>query len=104
MIDPSPIPRYDLARLHQSKALVLFGAGREKKIYAVPPYTRADPLAFEDIPFRTENFDDERGQRRCCSRCGSQTSFLDEIPDAAHGKTWQCSDTDYCNSILDMRA
>lgn len=33
VIDPSPIPRYDVPRLHQSRALVLLGAGREKKIY-----------------------------------------------------------------------
>lgn len=104
VIDPSPIPRYDLARLHRSKALVLLGAGREKKIYAVPPYTTAEPLVFEDIPFRTENFDDEHGQRRRCARCGSCTSFLDELPGAADGKSWQCSDTDYCNSQMEPRA
>lgn len=28
---PSPIPRFDNAKLHQSEALILFGAGREKK-------------------------------------------------------------------------
>jgi alpha-D-ribose 1-methylphosphonate 5-phosphate C-P lyase len=30
VIDPSPIPRWDVPRLHQSKALTLLGAGREK--------------------------------------------------------------------------
>ena len=54
VIDPSPIPRWDVPKLHQSKALVLLGAGREKKIYAVPPYTDAEPLAFDDMPFRVE--------------------------------------------------
>ena len=29
---PSPIPRYDNPKMHQSEALILLGAGREKKI------------------------------------------------------------------------
>lgn len=100
VIDPSPIPRYDVPQLHQSKALVLLGAGREKKIYAVPPYTDAEPLAFDDVPFRTEDFRDEQGQRRPCARCGSRASFLDEIPQDDGQTLWQCSDTDYCNEQL----
>lgn len=100
VIDPSPIPRYDLPRLHQSKALVLLGAGREKKIYAVPPYAVAEPLAFEDIPFRVEDFFDENGARRPCGRCGSTSSFLDEILGENDTKSFQCSDADYCNSRL----
>lgn len=100
VIDPSPIPRYDVPKLHQSKALLLFGAGREKKIYAVPPYTNAEPLVFDDVPFRTENFDAPDGQRRACARCGAIDSFLDELNLEEGGKDWQCSDTDYCNRQL----
>lgn len=104
VIDPSPIPRYDVPQLHQSKVLVLLGAGREKKIYAIPPYTNAEPLVFDDVPFRTEDFIDEQGQRRTCARCGSADSFLDEIllADGNCGgqKTWQCSDSDYCDQQL----
>jgi alpha-D-ribose 1-methylphosphonate 5-phosphate C-P lyase len=100
VIDPSPIPRYDLPKLHRSKALVLLGAGREKKIYAVPPYTVSEPLAFEDIPFRVEDFRDENGERRCCERCGSAESFLDEIIGDDGSKAYQCSDSDYCNQQL----
>ena len=107
VIDPSPIPRYDVPQLHQSKALVLLGAGREKKIYAVPPYTTAEPLVFEDVPFRTENFNDAEGQRYTCSRCGSGSSFLDEIiqnqTSTGQTKTWQCSDADYCNQQLALQ-
>jgi alpha-D-ribose 1-methylphosphonate 5-phosphate C-P lyase len=44
VIDPSPIPRWDVPKLHRSRSLALFGAGREKKIYAVPPHTDAEPL------------------------------------------------------------
>ena len=37
-------------------ALQLFGAGREKRIYAVPPHTRVRSLDFDDHPFeRTEH-------------------------------------------------
>ncbi|WP_028672068.1 alpha-D-ribose 1-methylphosphonate 5-phosphate C-P-lyase PhnJ [Saccharospirillum impatiens] len=100
VIDPSPIPRYDVPRLHQAKALMLFGAGREKKIYAVPPYTDAEPLVFDDIPFRTENFHTADGKRRPCARCGATDSFLDELNLETGGKAWQCSDTDYCNRQL----
>ncbi|NTS78863.1 alpha-D-ribose 1-methylphosphonate 5-phosphate C-P-lyase PhnJ [Catenovulum sp. SM1970] len=97
VIDPSPIPRWDVPKMHQSKALILLGAGREKKIYAVPPYTDAKPLAFDDVPFRVEDFCDKRGKRRACSKCGSVSSFLDEFVDSTNGKTvYQCSDSDYC--------
>ena len=41
---PSPIPRFDNLKLHQADHLTLLGAGREKKIYAVPPHTDVAPL------------------------------------------------------------
>lgn len=96
VIDPSPIPRWDVPRLHQSPALVLLGAGREKKIYAVPPYTVAEPLVFDDIAFRVEDFRDANGARIACRCCGSTESFLDELIDDAGNVTHQCSDSAYC--------
>lgn len=100
VIDPSPIPRYDVPKLHQSKALILLGAGREKKIYAVPPFTNAEPLVFDDQPFRTEDFTDAHGNRRACQRCGSTNSFLDEFMDAeTQNLVYQCSDSDYCSAF-----
>jgi len=96
VIDPSPIPRWDVPRLHQSPALVLLGAGREKKIYAVPPYTVAEPLVFDDIAFRVEDFRNANGQRIACRCCGSTVSFLDELIDDAGKVTHQCSDSAYC--------
>jgi alpha-D-ribose 1-methylphosphonate 5-phosphate C-P lyase len=100
VIDPSPIPRFDLPKLHNSEGLYLFSAGREKKIYCVPPYTLAEPLAFDDVPFRIESFADANGVRRGCQRCGSNTSFLDEFFGTAGEKVYQCSDTDYCDVQL----
>ncbi|TGR72850.1 carbon-phosphorus lyase, partial [Mesorhizobium sp. M1C.F.Ca.ET.193.01.1.1] len=37
VMDPSPTPKFDNPKMHRSPALQLFGAGREKRIYAVPP-------------------------------------------------------------------
>ena len=96
VIDPSPIPRWDVPRLHQSKALILLGAGREKKIYAVPPYTLAEPLVFDDIAFRVEDFRDETGVRHACRCCGSEVSYLDEFSDDQGVVSYQCSDSAYC--------
>lgn len=92
VMNPSPIPRYDTPKLHESDALYLFGAGREKKIYAIPPHTRVIPLAFEDVPFETEDFTGKR-----CRLCGAENVYLDEIFDEETGKkVYECSDTGYC--------
>jgi alpha-D-ribose 1-methylphosphonate 5-phosphate C-P lyase len=91
IMSPSPIPKWDLPRLHMSENLSLFGAGREKRIYAVPPYTSVVPLAFEDYPFVVESFTGKR-----CALCGSEDSFLVATPDAAGGAYYVCSDTAWC--------
>lgn len=89
---PSPIPRYDNAKLDMAENLTLLGAGREKKIYAVPPHTRVEPLDFEDYPFRIESF-----EGRACRLCGATDVYLDEFVDEATGKTvYQCNDTAWC--------
>lgn len=101
VIDPSPIPRWDVPRLNQAECLFLFGAGREKKVYAVPPHTAAEPLTFSDVPFRVEDFSDAAtGARRRCRRCGAPDSFLDEVLDEAGGRVFQCSDADHCGTRL----
>jgi len=100
IMDPSPIPRWDLPRLHLSDTLHLFGAGREKRIYAVPPYTAVEPLEFEDYAFRVEDFSGRR-----CARCGSTGTYLDELPDDANGtRTYMCSDTANCHKRLTGKA
>ncbi|MEA3363879.1 MAG: alpha-D-ribose 1-methylphosphonate 5-phosphate C-P-lyase PhnJ [Thermodesulfobacteriota bacterium] len=92
IMDPSPIPRWDIPKLHMSEHLSLFGAGREKRIYAIPPYTRVEPLEFEDHKFRIEQFP------VACSRCGSCNSYLDEIiSDVDGSRQYFCSDTGYCD-------
>lgn len=96
-MDPSPIPKYDTTKLGDCKALQIFGAGREKKIYAIPPYTKVEPLKFEDRDFKVENF-----EGKTCSRCGSNTSFLDEVYDDEGLTHYYCNDTDYCDSNLEV--
>jgi len=91
---PSPIPRFDNPKLDGCKALVLFGAGREKKIYAVPPYTKVKSLDFMDHPFRVESFEGKR-----CRLCGAAGVFLDELYDAGSSRTdYQCNDSHWCES------
>ncbi|MDR1589955.1 MAG: alpha-D-ribose 1-methylphosphonate 5-phosphate C-P-lyase PhnJ [Oscillospiraceae bacterium] len=92
MMMPSPIPRFDNHKLHMSPALFLFGAGREKKIYALPPYTRVVSLAFDDHPFRVEST-----HGRVCRLCGAADVYFDEFFDSATGgRLYQCSDSGYC--------
>ncbi len=89
---PSPIPRYDNKKLNQSEALILFGAGREKKIYAIPPFTDVVSLAFDDFPFQSESM-----EGRVCHQCKAESVYMDEIVDDKTGITYyQCNDTSYC--------
>lgn len=81
IMNPSPIPKFDNPKLHEAECLYLFGAGREKKIYAIPPHTKVVSLAFDDVPFEKENF---KGKK--CRLCGSTDTYLDEIYDAVTGK------------------
>ena len=91
LMRPSPIPKFDNPKLDRNPALLLFGAGREKRIYAVPPYTPVKSLDFEDHPFEVETWDQP------CALCGSTGVFLDEIiVDDKGGRLYVCSDTDHC--------
>jgi alpha-D-ribose 1-methylphosphonate 5-phosphate C-P lyase len=96
---PSPIPRFDNLKLAGNKALLLFGAGREKKVYAVPPHTHVQSLDFKDYPFEPERFD-----AISCRLCGATGVFMDEILDDQSGcTTHQCNDTSYCLARLNSR-
>ena len=91
VMDPSPIPKFDNPKLGDCPAIQLFGAGREQRIYALPPHTRVRSLDFEDHPFVASRAE------HACAICGSEVSYLDEvITDDAGGRMFVCSDTDYC--------
>lgn len=96
VMDPSPIPKFDNPKLSNSPALQLFGAGREQRIYAIPPYTRVVSLDFEDHPF------DRGGAAQDCAICAASGVYLDEvIMDDAGGRMFVCSDTDHCRERLE---
>ena len=93
LMSPSPIPAFDNPKLDMMPALQLFGAGREKRIYAVPPYTEVKSLDFDDHPFQPAR------ANAACVICGSRDSYLDElIVDDSGKRHFVCSDTDYCAS------
>jgi len=90
---PSPIPKFDNPKMDHMPALQVFGAGREKRIYAVPPYTSVKSLDFEDHPFEIQRWE------QACALCGATDSFLDEIVVDDQGtRLFACADSDYCGS------
>ncbi len=91
VMDPSPTPKFDNPKIDRMAALQLYGAGREKRIYAIPPYTEVKSLDFEDYPFEVQKFD------KPCGLCGAENVYLDEvILDDRGGRMFVCSDSDYC--------
>ncbi|SIQ60267.1 alpha-D-ribose 1-methylphosphonate 5-phosphate C-P lyase [Paracoccus thiocyanatus] len=93
VMDPSPIPKFDNPKLAGNPAIQLFGAGREARIYALPPYSDVVSLDFEDHPFTASKAD------HACDLCGAGSSYLDEvITDDRGSRMFVCSDTDFCAS------
>ena len=91
LMSPSPIPAFDNPKMHMMPALQLFGAGREKRIYAIPPYTEVRSLDFDDHPFRAIR------APHACGLCGADNVYLDEVViDDRGGRLFVCSDTDHC--------
>jgi alpha-D-ribose 1-methylphosphonate 5-phosphate C-P lyase len=98
IMSPSPIPRWDVPKLHQSAHLTLLSAGREKRLYAAPPYTDVRPLAFDDVAFRIEN-----QARWICWKSGVRHKFMTEIP-TQDGARHELSDTDFLRKRLAREA
>ncbi|MCV2367594.1 alpha-D-ribose 1-methylphosphonate 5-phosphate C-P-lyase PhnJ [Roseateles oligotrophus] len=94
---PSPIPAFDNPKMDRMPALQLFGAGREKRLYAVPPYTSVRSLDFEDHPFEV------KPHSQACELCGCTTSFLDEVVQGGGQTLWTCSDSDWCAAQLERK-
>jgi alpha-D-ribose 1-methylphosphonate 5-phosphate C-P lyase len=91
VMDPSPTPKFDNPKMDDCAALQLFGAGREKRIYAVPPHSSVVSLDFEDHPFEASK------ANHACDLCGATHTYLDEvITDDRGGRMFVCSDTDHC--------
>lgn len=97
LMAPSPIPRFDNPKLNYNKALILLGAGREKKIYAVPPYTKVKSIEFYDYPFEREDFTGKK-----CRLTDRDDVFLDELQDEESGETYyQINDQSYLLELLE---
>ncbi|MGR3434495.1 MAG: alpha-D-ribose 1-methylphosphonate 5-phosphate C-P-lyase PhnJ [Shimia sp.] len=90
VMDPSPTPKFDNPKMTMA-AIQLYGAGREQRIYALPPHTEVRSLDFDDHPF------DASKAPHPCALCGATDTYLDEvITDDAGGRMFVCSDTDWC--------
>jgi len=94
IMSPSPIPRWDTPNLHQAKTLFLYGAGREKRLYAVPPYTDVEPLEFEDVNFEIEDFTDAS-----CYKTGFKKAFLDELYADDGSRKYVISDSNFLDKV-----
>jgi alpha-D-ribose 1-methylphosphonate 5-phosphate C-P lyase len=91
---PSPIPRWDTPNLSMANCLYLFGAGREKRIHAIPPHTKVEPLEFEDVRFKVEEF---RGI--LCSASGKDRAFMDEIFDNQDHRKHVINDSNFLDKV-----
>jgi len=91
---PSPIPRWDVPNLNMAHCLYLFGAGREKRIHCIPPYTRVEPLQFEDVLFTVEEFRDI-----VCAASGEDKAFMDEIYDAEGARKFVVNDSNFLDKL-----
>ncbi len=95
MMSPSPIPRWDTPMLHQAQHLTLLSAGREKRLYAVPPYTNVFPLEFTDVPFQVE---DQEGW--ICRKTAATHKFMNEIPQEDGSSVYELSDTGFMEKLI----
>ena len=94
VMDPSPTPKFDNPKMDRMAALQLYGAGREKRIYAIPPYTDVTSLDFEDHPFDVQDWGDTS-----CALCGAKNVYFDEvITDDNGARMFCCSDSDFCET------
>lgn len=90
VMTPSPIPRWDVPKLNMAKHLTILSAGREKRIFAVPPFTRVEPLVFSDVPYKVEDH-----AALTCNRSGAQGFFMNEIPQDDGTSTYEVSDSEW---------
>lgn len=88
VMTPSPIPRWDVPKLNMAKHLTFLSAGREKRLHAVPPYTRVEPLVFSDRPYRVEDH-----AELVCRRSGIAGYFMNESPQDLGGSVFEVSDS-----------
>jgi alpha-D-ribose 1-methylphosphonate 5-phosphate C-P lyase len=97
LMTPSPIPKWDVPRLNMGESIFLFGAGREKRLFAVPPHTKVEPLEFEDVKFHVEDFGHVK-----CAVSGDGDAFMDEIyQHQTDDSKWVINDSNFLDKIMD---
>ncbi len=89
VMTPSPIPRWDVPKLNMARHLTILSAGREKRLHAVPPFTRVEPLVFDDVPYRVEGHGG-----LTCTRSGARGYFMNEIPQDDGSSAFEVSDSE----------
>jgi alpha-D-ribose 1-methylphosphonate 5-phosphate C-P lyase len=89
VMTPSPIPRWDVPKLNMARHLTILSAGREKRLLAVPPHTRVEPLVFSDVPYTVE----DHGSLTC-QRSGLCGFFMNEIPKDDGSSAHEISDSE----------
>jgi alpha-D-ribose 1-methylphosphonate 5-phosphate C-P lyase len=98
VMTPSPIPRWDVPKLHMAKHLTFLSAGREKRLFAVPPHTRVEPLVFSDRPYRVEDH-----ASLVCERSGVSGFFMNELPREGGGSSFEVSDSNLGIKTIQQR-
>ena len=88
-------PSSTIPKMHRSvRRCNYLGPGREKRIYAIPPFTEVVSLDFEDLSVLGPNL----GPALWAVRV-DHASYLDEVViDDRGGRLFCCSDTDFCRS------
>ena len=99
VMTPSPIPRWDVPKLHMAQHLTILSAGREKRLYAVPPHTTVEPLVFDDVAFKVEDHASLH-----CTRSGLTGFFVNEIPQADGSAVHEVSDSHLGIKAIDRNA
>lgn len=56
----------------------------------MPPYTRVEPLVFDDVPYRVEDHQD-----KTCYRSDVTGFFMNEIPQADGSSQYELSDSHF---------
>ncbi|MEM9700726.1 MAG: alpha-D-ribose 1-methylphosphonate 5-phosphate C-P-lyase PhnJ, partial [Pseudomonadota bacterium] len=60
------------------------------RIFAVPPFTRVEPLVFSDVPYKVEDHG-----ALTCTRSGTTGFFMNEIPQDDGSSAFEVSDSEW---------
>jgi alpha-D-ribose 1-methylphosphonate 5-phosphate C-P lyase len=94
IMTPSPIPRWDVPNLSMAPCLHVFSAGREKRLHCVPPWTKVEPLEFEDVKFSVEEF-----RNILCAASGGDRAFMDEIYESESSRKYVMNDSNFMDKV-----